>query len=70
MKTEAMRTGVVNCLRLHIHTEPSLESDVVCKVRYLTELEVDLKNSTTEFYKVFTAIGAEGFCEKDYVTIK
>lgn len=70
MKTEGMCTGVVNCLRLHIHTEPSLESDIVCKVRYLTELEVDLKNSTNEFYKVFTAIGAEGFCEKDYVTIK
>lgn len=70
MKTEAMQTGVVNCLRLHIHSEPTLESEIVCKVRYLTELQIDRKNSTKEFYKIFTAIGAEGYCLKEYVTVK
>lgn len=70
MKTEEMLTGVVNCLRLHIHSESSLDSEIVCKVRYLTELKIDRKNSTKEFYKVFTATGAEGFCQKEHVTIK
>lgn len=70
MKAEAMQTGIVNCLRLHIHSEPTLESEIVCKVRYLTELEIDVKNSVKEFYKVFTATGAAGFCQKEYVTIK
>lgn len=63
-------TGIANCLRLHIHSEPNLESEIICKVRYLTELAVELENSTEDFYKVCTATGAEGFCQKEYVTIK
>ena len=70
MKTEDMPIGVVNCLRLHIHSEPSTDSEIVCKVRYLTEVMIDLDKSTEDFYKIYTAIGAEGFCEKELVTIK
>lgn len=65
-----MQTGIANCLRLHIFSEPNLESEIVCKVRYLTEIEIDLENSAEDFYKVYTAIGAEGFCQKEMVTIK
>lgn len=70
MKTEDMLIGIVNCLRLHIHSEPNEDSEVVCKVRYATELAIDLDESTEDFYKIYTAIGAEGFCQKDLVTIK
>lgn len=70
MKTEHMLTGNVNCLRLHIHAKPDLNSEVICKIRYLTEVKVDLENSNEEFYKIHTAIGAEGFCEKYLITIK
>lgn len=69
MKTEDMLTGVVNCLRLHIHSEPSAESEVICKIRYATEVEIDPSKSTEDFYKIYTAIGAEGFCQKELVTI-
>lgn len=67
---EDTQIGVVNCLRLHIFSEPNLASEVVCKVRYLTEVAIDLNSSTEEFYKIYTAIGAEGFCKKDLITIK
>ena len=70
MKTEDMPIGFVNCLRLHVHSEPSTDSDIVCKLRYLTELVIDMDNSTEDFYKIYTAIGAEGFCQKGLVTIK
>lgn len=70
MEVKTMPIGVANCLRLHIFSEPSTESDIVCKVRYLTEVEVDLENSTNEFYKIYTATGAEGFCKKEFITIK
>ena len=70
MKTEGNRTGIANCLRLHIFSEPNLESEIVCKVRYLTEVAIDLNNSTEDFYKVHTAVGAEGFCQKDLITVK
>lgn len=70
MKTEEIVVGVSNSIRLHIHEEPDLNSPIVCKVRYLTLLQIDLDKSTKDFYKVFTAIGAEGFCEKEFVTIE
>lgn len=70
MNTENMLTGIVNCLRLRIFSEPNVESEIVCKVRYLTEVEIDTKASTEDFYKVYTAIGAEGFCQKDLIIIK
>lgn len=70
MKTEDMPIGVATCLRLHIHSEPNLESEIVCKLRYLTEVMIDTEQSTDDFYKIYTAIGAEGFCEKEFITIK
>mgnify|MGYP006361833487 CR=1 FL=1 len=69
MNTDDALVGVANCLRLHIHEEPDLKSEIVCKVRYLTEVIIDLENSTEDFYKVYTATGAEGFCEKELITI-
>lgn len=65
-----MPIGVVNCLRLHVYSKPSLDSDVICKIRYLTEVMVDEGASTEDFYKIYTEIGAEGFCQKDLLTIK
>lgn len=70
MKMQDMPIGVVDCLRLHVYSEPSTDSDVVCKIRYLTEVMVDKEASTEDFYKIYTAIGAEGFCQKDLLTIK
>ena len=70
MNAENMKTGVVNCLRLHIHEEPALNSNIICKLRYLTEVKIDLNESTDDFYKVYTAIGADGFCEKYLITIR
>jgi len=70
MKTEDMLIGVANCPRLNIYSEPNLDSEIVCKVRYLTEVEIDLDNSIEDFYKVCIAIGAEGFCLKEHITIR
>ena len=70
MKMQDMPIGVVDCLRLHVYSKPSLDSDVVCKIRYLTEVMVDKGSSTEYFYKIYTAIGAEGFCQKDLLIIK
>ena len=70
MKSEDMLFGVVNCLRLHIYSEPNVDSEVVCKIRYLTDVAIDLNNSTEDFYKVYTEIGAEGFCQKELITIE
>lgn len=70
MKKEDMLFGVVNCLRLHVYSEPKEDSEVIRKLRFLTEVIIDLGSSTEEFYKIYTAIGAEGFCQKKLLTIK
>lgn len=64
------KTGVVDCLRLHILSEPRSDADVVCKVRYLTELKIIDELPTTDYLKVCTAIGAEGYCERRLVKIR
>lgn len=70
MKKEEMMFGVVNCLRLHVYSEPKDDSEVVCKLRYLTEVIIDLGQSTEDFYKIYTAIGAEGFCRRELIVTK
>ena len=67
---ENFTIGFANCLRLHIYEKPSLDSEIVCKLRYATEVAIDEPESTDEFYKVYTAMGAEGYALKECVTIK
>lgn len=69
MAEDKMHTGQADCLRLHIHAKPDLDSEIVCKVRYLTDLIISLGESTEDFYKVYTAVGASGYCKKDQVFI-
>ena len=64
------KTCVVDCLRLHILSAPRSDADVVCKVRYLTELEIVDAMPTSDYFKVCTAIGAEGYCDKRLVKIR
>lgn len=64
-----MPIGVVNYSRLHIYSKPDLDSEIICAVHYLTEVIIDLDCSTEDFYKIYTAIGVEGFCQKDLITI-
>lgn len=65
-----LKTGVVNCLRLHVLSEPRADADVVCKVRYLTGVLVNEDESTDDYYKIHLAIGAEGYCDKSLVDIR
>lgn len=65
-----LKTGFADCLRLHVHEKPDLESEIVCKLRYLTEVAINEEESTDEFYKVCTATGAEGYASKDCVAIR
>lgn len=64
------KTGAANCVRLHILSEPRSDADVVCKVRYLTELRIVDEMPTSDFIKVCTAIGAEGYCDRNLVKIR
>ena len=66
--------GVVsNCTKLNIRSKPAVKADepnVVCVVSAGTELIIDESKSNNKWYKVSTADGKEGFCMKDFVTVK
>lgn len=70
MEVDNAHNGKAICLRLHIYSKPDVDSEVVCKVRYLTDLIISLAESTEDFYKVYTATGASGYCKKDQVFVK
>lgn len=70
MRTEPTPIGVINCLGLPLYSEADLNSEIICKLRYLSEVMIDPAMSTVDFYKICTAIGVEGFCEKDFVTVR
>ena len=49
---------------------PTVEAPVVCEIVCQTELMINEKESTEEFYKVCTAAGIEGFCMKKFIAIQ
>lgn len=60
---------VVDCTSLNVREKPSVTADVVCTITNGVTVEVDETESTTEFYKICTEIGEEGFCMKKYIRI-
>lgn len=61
---------VTNCLQLRVRENPSTEADIICEIPCLTELSIDKKESTEDFYKVSTSDGVHGFCMKKFVVIR
>lgn len=61
---------VYGCSRLNVRSEPRSTANIVCEIENKTEVEIDLDNSTDDFYKVCLASGIEGFCVKTYIVEK
>lgn len=64
-------SGVVtNCLHLYVKDKPQMNASTVCVIEALTDVLVDENESTEDFYKIYTAIGIEGFCPKKFIAIR
>lgn len=64
---------VANCSRLNIRkkaVKTNKPEDVVCIVNAGAKLTIDEDKSNKNWYKVTTEDGKEGFCMKEFVTIK
>lgn len=61
---------VAGCKKLNVRCEGKAGADVVCEIAEATEVVIDEKESTEDFYKICTEAGAEGFCMKKYITLK
>lgn len=61
---------VTRCQKLNVRERPDVDSKVVTVVTYLDDLEVNECEFDNDWYAVCTATGIEGFCMKQFVTIK
>lgn len=70
-ESEGIKFGLVtNCKKLNVRERPTVHAPVICEIVCQTELMIDEKESTEEFYKVYTAAGIEGFCMKNFIAIQ
>lgn len=60
---------VADCTKLNVRAEAKSDAEVICTITRDTELEIDERASTRDFYKVCTAAGVEGYCMKRFITI-
>lgn len=64
-------SGVVtDCLKLNVRKESNTDADIVAVIDLLTEVMIDMDDSSDEFYKICTADGVEGFCMKKYIAVQ
>ena len=69
--TPATKPGFVyGCSKLNVRSEPKADASIICEIEQKSEVEIDLANSTDDFYKVCLASGIEGFCVKTYIIEK
>lgn len=71
IKEDVLLTGVVTeCFRLNIRKEPDKAADIVTVVDVLTQLKINEKQSTDNWYYDLDGNGNSGYCMKQYVSIK
>lgn len=64
-------TGVVaDCPRLRVRAAANKKAEVLCEINVGSQVVIDEKNSTNEFYKVCTEAGVEGYCMKQFIAVK
>ena len=61
---------VDNCESLRIRQVPNPVGEILTTISSGTEVEIDLDNSTNDFYKVCTATGLDGYCMKKFITLR
>lgn len=71
MRVEYEKGIVTGCEKLNIRDKSSKDGKVLTVLNKGTEVEVYTQAPTTpDFYKVKTASGLEGYCMKQFITIK
>lgn len=61
-------TGVVsNCSKLNVRALPTMNSEVVCVLDVMSEIEINVAKSDAEWVNVCTAAGIDGYCMRKFV---
>ena len=63
--------GVVSgCTKLNVRKEAKKDAKVLAVIDVKTKVEVEPDNSTDKWYKIITKDGVEGYCMKEFITLK
>jgi SH3-like domain-containing protein len=58
---------VVDCAKLNIRVAPQATADIVCVINAASEIEINIAESTDEWFHICTATGVEGYCMRKFV---
>lgn len=58
---------VVNCAKLNVRENATVDSGIVCVLNAMSEIEIDVNKSTENWFYIYAATGAEGYCMKQYI---
>lgn len=61
---------IANCSKLNVRSKPSTEAEVLTVLEAKSEVLIDPARSTTEWLKITTASGVDGFCMRKFVSVK
>ena len=61
---------VSGCAKLNVRVKPTTDSDVLIVLDHDSEVIIDPARSTTEWLKITTAAGIDGFCMRKFVSAK
>ena len=64
---ELVTGTVANCSKLNVRVKPDATADVLCVINAATELEINVNESTPEWFRVITATGVEGYCMRKFI---
>lgn len=68
---EEYMIGNINCKnKLNLRAEPAADADVLKELNKGVEVMIYPEESTSDFYKVCTESGIEGYCMKKFVKIQ
>ena len=67
VRPETVKGAVTNCAKLNVRLKPAIDAYVVCVLDSKSEVEVDIVRSTSDWFKVITTSGVEGFCMRKYI---
>lgn len=62
--------GVVHrCDRLNVRVKPNANAEVICRINEGEKVQIDVEQSTNDWYKVKVSDSIEGYCMKQYISV-
>lgn len=61
---------VSECIKLNVRSAPSFSAEVITTIPFMTQVVVEEVNPYSDWYKIITAAGIEGYCIKKYILLE